>query len=411
MEIEAREISGPLENRFIKTRKQSLLLCESLEVEDFVVQPLPEVSPPKWHLAHTTWFLEELLLNKFQPPYKFHNESYRKLFNSYYKTLGEHWPQSNRGQLSRPTVLEIYKYRQTVEDEIINLAVLNRWNNEFHDMFELAVNHEEQHQELLLMDIKVILGSNPQLPAYKQKLRPTVQSGKPEWKFFEEGVYQIGTSEKNSFHFDNESPRHKVYLQSFHICNKLITNGEYLNFINDGGYRNALLWKSIGHDWIRSNNIKKPYYWNKDLSAPAEYTLYGENDLDLNAPVSHISYFEADAFARWMGMRLPTEQEFEVASESMPLVQREFIFHPSDCGAFNSQLWVWTQSQYSPYPGYRAYAGELNEYNGKFMCNQFVLKGGCIATPKRHYKRTYRNFFEPQQRWMFSGICLAKDDL
>lgn len=400
-----------LENKFIATRASSEEICARLEVEDYVVQPNPEVSPPKWHLGHTTWFLEELILNKFNSQFKFYNEGFRPIFNSYYKSLGPHWRQSERGHLSRPLVKEIFNYRKIIDDQIIGLVSQYRESKEFLDLIELAINHEEQHQELLMMDIKAILAINPLKPAYDSTIVEKHNPTKEKWKLFETGVYEIGTSATEIFHYDNEGPRHKVYIHPFGISEKLVTNGEYLNFIKDGGYTQALLWKSMGLDWVQSQKISVPLYWNKDLSSLSEYSFYGETQLDLNAPVAHINYFEADAFARWMGMRLPTEQEFELASIEFPLSPPNSEYRPLDTGTFNSQLWCWTQSQYSPYPGYRPYEGAINEYNGKFMCNQFVMKGGCFATPYGHYKKTYRNFFEPQQRWMFSGICLAKDDL
>ena len=399
-----------LKRHFLAMRNQTKSICERLEREDFVVQPMADVSPPKWHLAHTTWFLEELLLNKFQKNYVFFNQAFRKLFNSYYKGLGEHWVQSNRGFLSRPTIDEIIFYRESVENQIMTLLTKNHHDNELYQMLELAIHHEEQHQELLLMDIKYILGVNPVLPIYSNTTFESEHLFKENWNYFSEGVYEVGESVSENFFYDNEGPCHKVYIQPFGISDRLVTNGEYLNFVLDGGYKQPLLWLSKGLDWVIENKIQSPLYWiNNGKSEWSEFTLYGEMKLQPNLPVTHISYFEADAYARWSGLRLPTEQEFEISSERIPASKVTHSFHPKKTGTYNSQLWCWTQSHYSPYPGFKSFKGQIGEYNAKFMCNQFVLRGGCFATPEGHYRKTYRNFYEPHQRWMFSGICLAKD--
>ncbi|MBC7540214.1 MAG: ergothioneine biosynthesis protein EgtB [Bacteriovorax sp.] len=400
-----------LERRFLEMRNNSKVICESLELEDYVVQPNPEVSPPKWHLAHTTWFLEEIILNKYQKNYKFYNPHFKKFFNSYYKSLGEHWIQARRGDLSRPTVAEIYAYRESIDNQLMLLLTKNRHLGELYHLLELAINHEEQHQELLYMDIKYILGSNPIMPCYSNQFFEKEYPVKENWNFFTEGIYNVGESASDSFYFDNESPCHKVYVYPFGISDRLVTNGEFLNFINDGGYEQPLLWLSKGLDWVIENKIKAPLYWSQLDSEWSEFTLNGEMKLDLNLPVSHISYYEAEAFARWMGMRLPTEQEYEVSTERSPSSDNLKGLHPTNAGTNKSQLWCWTQSHYSPYPGFKPYKGKISEYNGKFMCNQFVLRGGCVVTPEGHYRKTYRNFYEPHQRWMFSGICLAKDYL
>lgn len=401
-----------LEKRFLEMRARSIAICEHLENEDFVVQPISDISPPKWHLAHTTWLLEEVILNKLQNYYQFFNQDYRLLFNSYYKTLGEHWIQENRGKLSRPTVREVLEYRQYVDKLILKLFKRDDMFSEFDPLIELAINHEEQHQELLLMDIKYILGCNPSSPVYSKKDFEKDEPKPIEWNYFTEGIYEIGENVNQEFTFDNERPCHKVYIYPFGLSNRLVTNGEFLNFINDGGYEKSILWLSKGYDWVRKNTIRSPLYWKLDKNMEwNEFTLYGQTKLDLNLPVSHISYFEAQAFANWMGMRLPTEQEFEISQERCDSPDHFHRYHPKNLGVYNSQLWCWTQSHYSPYPGFKPFLGDAYEYNGKFMCNQFVLKGGCVVTPHGHYRKTYRNFYEPHQRWMFSGICLAKDYL
>jgi ergothioneine biosynthesis protein EgtB len=405
-----------LENRFINVRQKTEALCSPLENEDLVIQSMPEVSPPKWHLGHTTWFLEELILNKRQRNYKFYQDNYRKIFNSYYKGLGEHWNQSERGRLSRPGVNEVKAYRKAIDEILFNSIEQNKNDAEFMKMIELAIHHEQQHQELLLMDVKNILGTNPMLPAYQKNFKPIKKHSPEKWIEFPEGVYEIGSSGKTQFAFDNETPVHKVYLNSFAISDHLVTNGEYLHFIQDKGYSQPKLWLSKGWDWVQQNNITAPLYWSYKDKEWSEFTLYGQMPLDLSSPVSHINYFEADAFAKWMNMRLPTEAEFEVcaheisgAGENKMDKDKLNVLHPENAKTFDSQLWCWTRSHYSPYPGFSPFEGAIEEYNGKFMCNQFILRGGCFATPEGHYRRTYRNFYEPEQRWMFSGIALAKD--
>lgn len=372
-------------------RKKTNEICLPLEIEDYVVQPYSEVSPPKWHLGHTTWFLEELILNKFTENYEFYNRGWRKIYNSYYKGLGEHWVQAERGYLSRPTVKEVYKYREVIEEQVCELLKQNH-NPDLLRMVEIANNHEEQHQELLWMDIKSILSVNPNTVAYTNDFpRPFIKENS-EWIQIPSGLYEIGMN-KFGFAYDNEGPAHQIYLNAYSIASSLVTNREYLSFINDGGYKEPRWWLSMGIDWVNKNKVKAPLYWSNDDGEWWEYTLFGKNKLDLNAPVGHVSYFEADAFARWRGKRLPTEEEFEVAQNDNR----------------TRDLWSWTKSSYEPYPGFKPFPGKLAEYNGKFMCNQYVLKGGCFATPEGHYRKSYRNFFEPHQRWMFSGITLAED--
>lgn len=405
-----------LETKFLKARQKTEKLCSVLETEDYVVQPMAEVSPPKWHLGHTTWFLEELILNKVSRNYQFHHPGYRKLFNSYYKGLGEHWIQGERGRLSRPSVKEIYDYRKCIDEQVVETFRKAKNRSDLVPIIELAINHEEQHQELLLMDIKNILGANPLNPHYENPSpgNPQKHSSEGEkWIEFPEGLYSIGADPSKAFVFDNETPVHKVYLQNFAISDHMVTNAEFMHFIEDKGYEQPKLWLSLGWDWVNEKKIRAPLYWNSNHKNQdrTEFTLYGEVPLDLSAPVSHISYFEADAFARWMGMRLPTEAEFEICESEIgrQFIPRPEIYHPASAKTFDSQLWCWTSSHYSPYPGFKPFEGEVEEYNGKFMCNQFILRGGCFATPEGHYRKTYRNFYGPDQRWMFSGIALAKD--
>lgn len=381
--------------KYIAVRKHSLDICKPLSVEDYVVQPCPEVSPPKWHLAHMTWFFEELILVQNDQNYKRFNDGYRLLFNSYYKSAGEHWLQGHRGHLSRPSVEEVYHYREYVDDKVINYLRTSDPIPEVDFLLEVGLHHEQQHQELLLMDIKYILGMNPTFPSYfKEDYQPSSEKAR-SWKNFEEGVYEIGHG-GNSFAYDNEGPRHKSYLYTFEIREDIVSNGEYLQFMEDGGYEEPRHWLSEGWDWSNQKKVNSPLYWMKRDGQWFEYTLNGLVALDLNAPVAHLSYFEADAFANWTDRRLPTEMELEV-----------YLNELEDKSA--GQLWTWSKSHYSPYPGFKTYKGMIGEYNGKFMCNQFVLRGGCLATPQGHYRHSYRNFYQPHHRWMFSGIRMARD--
>lgn len=392
-------------NRFINTRKKTENLCAPLEIEDYVVQPNGDVSPPKWHLGHTTWFLEELILNKFTAQYKFHHPKLRKIYNSYYKGLGEHWVQEKRGELSRPTVREVYEYRRIIDQQVVELLRKREGEPELYRMIEVAINHEEQHQELLLMDIKQIFAANPLEVRYHTGPLPDLSRTQTKWQEFPAGLYMIG-AENEYFFYDNEGPRHQRYVQSFKICNQLVTNREYLQFIEADGYSTPAYWLSKGLDWVNRQKISAPLYWSKENDEWFEFTLYGKHPLLLDAPVCHISYFEADAYARFRGKRLPLEEEFEIAQQGV--ISSPEAFHCNTTDAFSSQLWCWTSSSYSAYPGYRPFSGEIAEYNGKFMCNQYVMKGGSFATPLGHYRRTYRNFYEPHHRWQFSGLLLAE---
>jgi ergothioneine biosynthesis protein EgtB len=403
--------SHPLIAKFQQVRQTTMDICSRIENEDYVVQPAPEVSPPKWHLGHTTWFFETVILKQFKDNYTAYNAQYSELFNSYYKAAGRHTIQSKRGSLSRPTVAEIGRYRAHIDHEIAELITLG-YTEEIATLIETGIHHEQQHQELLYMDIKYILASNVLETSYA--LLPLDDAPKqekaPAWTDFEEGIYEIGDLGA-SFAYDNERPRHKHYLYPFSVCQGLVTNGEFLAFMQDNGYAKAQYWLSQGWDWVNEKNIQHPLYWVLIDDQWHEYTLHGLAPLDPNKPLVHISYFEADAFANWKNLRLPTEQELEVylsRSTAQPAKRLDPVFHPN-LPLAAEQLWCWTRSQYAPYPKFKAFDGILNEYNGKFMCNQFVLKGGCVVTPIHHYRHSYRNFYRPEQRWMFSGIRLAKD--
>lgn len=378
---------------FLETRKHSETICKPLQTEDYVVQPIVDVSPPKWHLGHTTWFFEDFILKKHKPDYKEFNKQYSFVFNSYYESMGTRVVRTDRGNLSRPTVDEIYEYRNYVTSALSELLSDSTIiSSELESLVEIGIHHEKQHQELLLTDIKYILGNNPLLPAYSENyLENTSTPGKSYWIPIEAGIYEIG-HKGDDFCYDNELARHQVYLQDFEISSNLVTNAEYLEFINAEGYKDALLWHSEGWAWVNENQINAPQYWHFENGNWMTYTLAGYKKLDLNSPVTHISYYEAFAYAQWRGKRLPTEFEWEVA-------QKHFKW---------GQRWEWTESAYLPYPGYTKAPGALGEYNGKFMVNQKTLRGASTATSPNHTRPTYRNFFHPQLRWQFTGIRLAQ---
>ena len=376
---------------FQETRKHTEKLCEPLEIEDYVVQPIVDVSPPKWHLGHTTWFFEEFILKPYAKNYTIFSEDFSFVFNSYYETVGKRVIRSDRGNLSRPSVEQVYEYRNYVTRAVQSFFEENQ-NETLLALLEIGIHHEKQHQELLLTDIKYILGNNPLLPAYSD----TVETHQNEiqeqqWVPIKDGVYEIGHN-SNDFCYDNELGRHKVYLQPYQISNKLVTNEEYMEFISAGGYTKFDLWHAEGWDWVNQNGISAPLYWHKIDNQWHHYTLKGLQQITMNTPVTHISYYEAFAFAQWKGCRLPTEFEWETAQQHFPWGQR----------------WEWTESAYLPYPNYKKADGALGEYNGKFMVNQKVLRGGSVATPERHTRPTYRNFFQTNLRWQFTGLRLAK---
>ena len=376
---------------FIETRKNTEDICSPLEIEDYVVQPIVDVSPPKWHLGHTTWFFEEFILKNHSPNYSVFDEDFSFVFNSYYETVGKRVIRSDRGNMSRPSVQLVYKYREHVTTAIKELFSLSQ-NQELLDLLEIGIHHEKQHQELLLTDIKYILGNNPLLPIYSNTFKEhPLETGEQEWVSIDEGVYEIG-HDADDFCYDNELGRHKVYLHAYEISNKLVTNQEYIDFITAGGYKKFDLWHAEGWDWVNTNLINAPLYWHHIDGEWHYYSLNGLQKVDLSAPVTHISYYEAFAFAQWKGCRLPTEFEWEAAQENYNWGKR----------------WEWTESAYLPYPKYKKADGALGEYNGKFMVNQKVLRGGSVATPMKHTRPTYRNFFQTNLRWQFTGIRLAK---
>jgi ergothioneine biosynthesis protein EgtB len=419
---------GELIDRFSGVRQKSEYLCLPLEIEDYVVQPIDDVSPPKWHLGHTSWFFERLLLQDHDPEFKLFHKQYHYIFNSYYHSLGERVLRNLRGTLSRPTVRDVMEFRKSVTERMINL-IENAPEEKYPQIEKLTVlgiNHEQQHQELLLMDIKYIYYSNPLRPAYIKPGKHTKSQPADTGRFilFNGGMCRIGAGGVD-FAYDNEYPRHDVYLKDFKLAQNLSTCGDYLEFINDGGYENDDLWLSDGWDTIRGNNWKHPLYWEKTNDGWHIMTLSGMRRLDPAEPVSHISYYEAKAFARWAGKRLHTEQEWETAAikAANSLEEGSFMedetYHPACSNALPGSenklnnmlggLWEWTDSSYLPYPGYKQETGPLGEYNGKFMSNQMVLRGGCCATSRDHIRPTYRNFFQCDKRWQFSGIRLAED--
>jgi ergothioneine biosynthesis protein EgtB len=408
--------SESLSARYQRIRQTSLDLVAPLEIEDMVVQSMPDASPTRWHLAHTSWFFEHFLLAPGSPGFKPFHEDWDYLFNSYYYSVGDMHKRPHRGLLSRPTVSEVLEYRQYVDARMMELIDRNPANAKLEFLVALGLNHEQQHQELILTDIKHALSCNPLKPAYRGDLRVLPASAHPHaFTEFPGGIVEIGCND-NGFCFDNETPRHRLLLNPFEIGSRLITNAEFREFIEDGGYRRHELWLSDGWAHITDQQVSRPVYWSEDLNS--EFSLLGEIDLDPHRSVCHVSYYEADAFARWSGTRLPGEAEWEQAAVNQPvsgnlLDRREFHPAGSDSGENISQLfgdvWEWTQSPYSAYPGYEPLAGSLGEYNGKFMCNQMVLRGGSCATPRDHIRSTYRNFFNPSARWQFSGIRLAKD--
>lgn len=406
--------------RFREIRLQTEKLCSPLRKEDMVVQPIVDVSPPKWHLGHTTWFFEEFVLSSNKEGYQVFDPSFAFIFNSYYESVGTRVIRTNRGNITRPDVDEVIAYRQYVTKHILDF-IEKGLPDSLIPVLELGMQHEQQHQELLCYDIKYILGTNPIFPSYLDKLVEENYSTKPnsiQWYNIQEGIYEIGY-DGNSFHFDNEMGRHKVFLHNYQIADRLITNGEYLEFIQNGGYKNFKYWLSEAWAWVNANNLTSPEYWHFDDNQWKRYALNGGlQPLDLDAPVSHVSFYEADAFAKWSGKRLPTEFEWEVACNLYSTKDDKANFAESaryePCAANgNNQmygdLWEWTGSAYRPYPYYEAPDGALGEYNGKFMINQMVLRGGSCATPQSHIRNTYRNFFPPELRWMFSGIRLASD--
>lgn len=373
-------------------------LCEPLEIEDYIPQPIVDVSPARWNIAHTTWFFEEMVLKRFVDGYEAFDPQFSFLFNSYYNTVGDRTPRDNRGALSRPTVARVFEYRKHVDEamgRLLSEPPVSAGGNELADMVTLGLNHEQQHQELFLTDLKFTFSLNPLFPAYREGYAPeeiVAPSGSDDVSLAA-GIYQIG-HEGDGFCFDNELLRHKVYLNDLSISNALVTNGEFLEFIADGGYRDHRLWHSEGWDWVNQNEIRSPLYWHERDGQWHHFTLGGLRPLPPEAPVCHVSFYEAAAFAEWRGIRLPTEFEWEAASDKVDWGLR----------------WEWTNSAYLPYPGFKKAGGAVGEYNGKFMINQMVLRGASVATPEGHSRATYRNFFHPHLRWQFTGMRLARSE-
>ena len=408
--------------RFHRVRNFTTGLCANLEPEDLVVQSMPDVSPTKWHLAHTTWFFETFILKKFVPGYRPEVPQYAYLFNSYYNAAGDMHRRDLRGLISRPTVKEAQRYRSSIDSHIDDLLsnAAEKLLDEIEPILILGIHHEQQHQELLVTDIKHVFAQNPLYPVFREQKIGIVPTQTTPMNFldFEEKTVEVG-HDGRGFAYDNESPRHRALIPAFSLASRPVTNGEYIAFINDNGYGRAELWLSLGWMTVNEQHWQSPLYWVKRDGKWWNFTLSGFRSVDENEPVTHVSYFEADAYANWAGARLPTEFEWERAAAKIDVegnfVESE-IFHPrptlasaEDLHQMFGDVWEWTRSAYAPYPGYRAAPGALGEYNGKFMCNQYVLRGGSCATSRSHIRRTYRNFFQPEKRWQFTGIRLARD--
>lgn len=411
-------------DKFNSIRNFSLELCKPLVTEDYVVQSMADVSPTKWHLAHTSWFFETFILKESDKNYKSLHPQYAYLFNSYYIQAGKRFLRNQRGLITRPTVKQVFEYRNYIDENIKNFieASPEEILNKFASVLEIGFNHEQQHQELMLTDIKHVFSINPLYPVYSEKENIDSEDiSNLNWAEFNEGIYEIG-NEGKSFSYDNEIPKHKEFINSFKLGSRLITNGEYLEFMEDNGYNKPEIWLSDGAAEAAANNWQAPLYWEKKDNGWHVFTLNGLKKLILSEPVCHVSYYEADAFARWAGYRLPTEAEWETASQQVQ-IKGNFVetrnFHPASLQIKNNgtqlqqmfgDVWEWTRSAYSPYPGYKTLPGALGEYNGKFMSNQMILRGGSCATSETHIRKTYRNFFPPNARWQFMGIRLAKDN-
>ncbi|MEM6913359.1 MAG: ergothioneine biosynthesis protein EgtB [Pseudomonadota bacterium] len=414
--------------RFDRTRQRTNDLVKHLQPEDMVLQAMPDASPARWHLAHTTWFFEEFLLKQFDDGFQPFHPQYGYLFNSYYEAVGERWPRQNRGLLSRPTCQEVMAYRHATDERVGALALTLKeqaWSRAA-DVIELGIQHEEQHQELLCTDIKAAFGLNPLFPAafpmtvgLSGDEKPSSVAANERWVNFAGGLHNVGYVGEG-FHFDNETPTHRVWLQDFAIHGTPVTNGQFLDFLNDRGYQSPALWLSDGWAWVQQNAITQPLYWHQIDGAWFEFSLHGLISLRRDRILSHVSAYEALAYAEWAKARLPREHELEIALQQSSSAEGQFLdteacLHPhlvgrdQGLGSAYGTVWDWTQSSYSAYPGYRPPEGAIGEYNGKFMSSQLVLKGGSCVTPPGHVRSTYRNFFPPSARWQFTGIRLARD--
>ncbi|RIA54980.1 ergothioneine biosynthesis protein EgtB [Dichotomicrobium thermohalophilum] len=408
-----------LKQRLAETRELSTRLAGPLSDEDQTPQSMEDASPTKWHLAHTTWFFEELVLKAHAAGYREYDPRFAYCFNSYYETLGERHPRPRRGMLTRPTCAEVRAYRAYVDDAIMRMFEVDELSDEALDLIELGINHEQQHQELLLTDILSLFAVQPLRPAYRAETETTQGETPPlEWLSFDGGIFEVG-HKGDSFAYDNEGPRHEQLIRPFKLAHRPVTNGEWLEFMADGGYETATLWLSDGWATVNAEGWCAPCYWEKRDGVWHQMGLGGLVPVDPARPVCHISYYEAQAFALWAGKRLPTEFEWEIASRDLPEQGNTIgagLLRPAPTRAPDGTLqqmfgdvWEWTSSAYSAYPGFSTAPGAVGEYNGKFMCGQYVLRGGSLATPDGHVRRTYRNFFYPHQRWQFMGLRLASD--
>lgn len=412
---------------FLVTRSNSEDYCRGLLEEEYNLQAIVETSPVKWHLAHTSWFFETFILKVFEKDFKAYDASYEVLFNSYYNSIGQQHPRAERHLIARPSVAEVFKYRKNITQRICALLDSTKPAecSKIEFLLLLGVNHEQQHQELFFTDLLYNLHHNNSEKPYSKNTKLKANSSayntkQLSWINYKGGLIELGQAIKDkSFSFDNESPQHKFWLEPFQLSNRLVTNGEYLEFINDGGYKKSRLWLADGWTKINQENWQVPLYWKKVAGEWFEYSLQGLNKLALAKPLVHISAYEADAFARWREARLPTEQEWEYAANQMQAEKEEALSRKIKCSPSEAmdidklqqmfaEAWQWTSSAYHPYPGFKEEAGAIGEYNGKFMCNQLVLKGSSCVTASQHSRATYRNFFYPETRWQFSGIRLAR---
>ena len=407
--------------RFASIRDATRALAAPLSAEDCAIQSMPDASPVKWHMAHTTWFFETFVLVPHRSRYRPLDSSYRKLFNSYYNAVGERHPRPERGMLSRPGLQAVVAYRDYVDEAMLELLADEQLAPALAALIELGLHHEQQHQELILTDVKHLLSRNPLKPAYRKQWPLTpIERRERVWMPFEAGIHDIGYA-GGGFCFDNETPQHRVWLDPFQIASHPVTHGDFIEFIEDGGYRRPDLWLSAGWDAVTARGWEAPQYWEHRDGRWFSFTLHGEVPVDPNTPVCHVSFYEADAFARWADARLPTEAEWEVAARCAslegnflesgtfhPLALREAPADGTLAQAFGD-VWEWTRSDYAPYPGFKTAGGAIGEYNGKFMSGQYVLRGGSCATPSTHIRASYRNFFPPDARWQFSGLRLARD--
>jgi ergothioneine biosynthesis protein EgtB len=418
---------SPLIEHYRRVRQVSLALAAPLSDEDCQVQSMPDASPSKWHLAHVTWFFETFVLERFEPGFKPFDAAYRVLFNSYYQGVGAQHPRALRGLITQPTLAEVKRYRANVDERMQVLLAVQPDDSALRELVTLGLQHEQQHQELLLTDIKHLLSFNPAHAGYAKRWPISAVQPQPlRWFGHDAGLVEIGHDGERdgNFCFDNETPRHRCWVDAFELASRPVSYGEYLAFIDDGGYRQPTLWLAMGWDWVNSARREAPLYWQRDGGRWLNHTLQGVVEIDPHTPVCHLSYFEADAYARWAGARLPTEAEWEVAARRLsngPTAHDNFAergaFHPlPQAGSAADEpvqmfgdVWEWTRSSYAAYPGYRPPPGAVGEYNGKFMCNQLVLRGGSCATPAGHVRASYRNFFPPEAQWQFSGLRVARD--